>query len=145
MATNPALKTWAENGWIRAHPVDKAEITRLLATAEQDLEDCRTPGLSTGWRFNIAYSAVLVIADAALASSGYRAQREAHHYWTIQSLSLTMGIESQLVDQIDSYRKKRNIATYDEIAVVSETEVREITEVARELWERLLKKLGQTR
>jgi hypothetical protein len=34
----------------------------------------KTPGLHTDWRFNIAYSAALQLASAALAAAGYQAK-----------------------------------------------------------------------
>jgi hypothetical protein len=143
MVDKTTLEAWVENGWIRRHPVDKTEISKMLETAEQDLEDSATSGLSQGWRFNIAYSAILTMAGAALAACGYRAERETYHYWSIQSLSLTVGLEATVVDQLDSYRKKRHTATYEEIRQVSEKEADEIFLVASGLWERLLQWLKQ--
>ena len=62
----------------------------LLSIIDRDLKDCQTPGLSNDWRFNIAYNAALQCATVALAASGYRATRDAHHYRTIHSLELTI-------------------------------------------------------
>lgn len=105
----------------------------MLGTAERDLHDCRTPGLRADWRFNIAYSAILGLASAALAACGYRASREGHHYWTIQSLGSTLGLEPDVIDELDAFRKKRNIATYEETGYVSDKEADEIINVAEKL------------
>ncbi|HEY2250183.1 MAG TPA: hypothetical protein VGH74_03940, partial [Planctomycetaceae bacterium] len=80
--------------------------------ADRDLHDCTAKGLSDDWRLAIAYNAALQCATAALAASGYRASREAHHFRIVQSLSLTLGIENELVSQLDAFRKKRNISDY---------------------------------
>ena len=85
-----SLKIWLSNGWLKEHQPNSQEITELLAAADRDLSDSRTPGLSPDWQLNIAYNAALQIATAALAASGYRAVREAHHYRTIKSLCYTI-------------------------------------------------------
>jgi hypothetical protein len=71
------------------------EISDLFAVADRDLEDCRTSGLSADWQMNIAYNASLQLATVALAASGYRASRDAHHYRVIQSLAYTNGGQTE--------------------------------------------------
>jgi len=50
-------------------------------------------GLTADWRLNIAYNAALQAATAALAASGYRAAREAHHLRVMKSLEFTIGLD----------------------------------------------------
>jgi len=71
------------------------------------------------------------MATAALAASGYRAAREAHHYRVIQSLVHTIGAEADLVLQLDSFRKKRNISDYAQARVVSDQEAKEMFNLAK--------------
>ena len=85
-----SLHKWLGNGWVVTHQASPQEIVDLLAVADRDLKDSSTPGLSSDWRLNIAYNAALQAAIAALAASGYRAARESHHYYTIQSLAYTI-------------------------------------------------------
>ena len=101
--------------------------------ANRDLGDSQTPGLSPDWKLNIAYNAALRVATAALAACGFRASRQAHHYRVIQSLAYTIGADAELVAQLDTFRKKRNIADYERAGVVSEQEAEEMTTLAREL------------
>ncbi len=75
-----SLQNWLNNGWLTEHRTSSQEIAALLAVADRDLSDCRTFGLSPDWQLNIAYNSALQTATAALAASGYRAVREAHHY-----------------------------------------------------------------
>jgi hypothetical protein len=82
---------------------------------------------------NIAYNAALQSATAALAASGYRVSREAHHYRVIQSLSFTIGADKNLVNQLDQFRKKRNISDYERAGLVSEQEADEMETLARRL------------
>ena len=66
----------------------------LLAIADRDFDACCTPGLHNDWRFNIAYNAALQVASAALAISGYQAERANHHYRVIDSLAHTLGTDA---------------------------------------------------
>jgi len=101
--------------------------------ADRDLEACQTPGLDPDWKLNIAHNAALQLATAALAACGFRASRQAHHYRVIQSLTFTIEADADLVAQLDAFRKKRNIADYERAGVVSEQEVAEMIDLAREL------------
>ena len=105
----------------------------LLGVADRDLRDCAAKALSDDWRLAIAYNAALQCATAALAASGYRASREAHHYRIIQSLCLTLRIDNKLVDQIDAFRKKRNISDYERAGLISTAEANECASLTRQL------------
>jgi hypothetical protein len=128
-----SLRDWLENAWLIEHETSPAEIADLLAVADRDLEDCRSPGLSSDWRLAIAYNAALQAAAAALAASGYRASREAHHYRVIQSLRYTVEASQSLVGMFDKFRKKRNIGGYERAGTISEQEAQEMIALARNL------------
>jgi hypothetical protein len=128
-----SLKEWLKNGWLADHKTSPQEITDLFKAVDRDLADATALGLSPDWRFNIAYSAVLHLANAALAAEGYRATRDSHHYRTIQSLAFTMGIDSILVAQLDHCRKKSNLGTYEIAGAVSELEAEEMRVLAKRL------------
>lgn len=128
-----SLRDWLTNGWLREHRPSKEEIRDLLGVADRDLADCQTPGLSPDWRLSIAYNAALQAATTALAASGFRPSREAHHYRTIQSLAHTIGAEPGVVAQLDRFRKKRNIGGYERAGAVSEQEAGEMLALAGKL------------
>jgi len=92
-----SLEDWLKNGWLVEHKTSPLEIAELLAIVNRDLSDCQVKGLDPDWKLNIAYNAALQAATAALATSGYRASREAHHYRVIQTLVLTIGTDDKLV------------------------------------------------
>jgi hypothetical protein len=71
---------------------------------------------------NIAYNAALQAAAAALAASGYRASRDQHHFRVIQSLRETLDVEAGAVYSLDAFRKKRNIAGYERVGLVSDAD-----------------------
>jgi hypothetical protein len=130
---NMSLQSWLSNGWLVTHQTSPQEITDLLAVADRDLKDSQTPGLSSDWRLNIAYNAALQAATAALAASGYRAGRESHHYYTIQSLAYTIGASQGIITHFDRFRKKRNIGAYDRAGAVSDQEASEMVLLAQSL------------
>jgi len=116
------LREWERNGWLVAHRPSAEETRDLLALVERDLADSRAEHLSPDWRMQIAYNAALQVATAALAAAGYRAVREQHHYRVIQTLSATAGIDPELVQTLDAFRKKRNLSSYERPGMVSEAE-----------------------
>lgn len=112
-----SLQGWLEKRQLRPHKTSRGEINEFLKAADRDLKDAQLQGLSPDRRFATAYSAALLVAMAALAASGYRAQQEGHHYWTIQSLAFTMKLDVKIIDQFDAFRRKRNIADYGRVGV----------------------------
>jgi len=106
-----------------------------LGIADRDIADSQAKEISTDTRLGLAYNAALQLAVAALVASGYRSGREAHHYRAIQSLAFTIGASTDLVDQLDGFRKKRNISDYEQAGAVSEQEAREMLALAKRLRE----------
>ena len=130
-----SLRDWQRNSWLVQHKTSPDEISGLLAIVERDLRNAQVAGLADDWRLSIAYNAALQAATAALCAAGYRAVREQHHYRTIQSLVLTIGWPAPKVDQLDRFRKKRNVLGYESAGVVSAREAREMHELATALRE----------
>src|ERR1700752_2353450 len=128
-----SLENWQKNGWLKAHQTSKNEIRDLVAIADRDIAAARTPGLHNDWSFNIAYNAALQIATAALAASGYQAERMNHHYRVMDSLSETLGTDGDTVAMFDLFRKKRNTSDYERAGAVSDGEVKAMCELAERL------------
>ena len=128
-----SLQDWLKNSWLVEHKSSPQEIADLLGVADRDLADCKSEGLSTDWRMNIAYNAALQAATVALAAVGYRAARDAHHYRVIQSLAYTIGADIKLIAQFDQFRKKRNIGGYERAGLVSDAEADEMVALANQL------------
>jgi len=128
-----SLKDWSEFGWVKPHTPRPREIADLLASADRNLGDSQVPGLSIDGRYGFAYQGILQAAAAALAASGYRAERDQHHHRILKSLRFTVGLDGDTVDRLDKYRKKRNQGVYEAVGVVSEQEVSEIVRVAKDL------------
>ena len=119
--------------WLKKHTASPNEIADLLAIVERDLADCQARGLTPDWRLNIAFNAALQAATAALAAEGYRASGEGHHFRTIQSLAHTIKLDTELVEQLDAFRKKRIVSVHDRAGAVSDAEAKEMYELAEKL------------
>jgi hypothetical protein len=130
MAMKESLKNWADQGLIREQEFSASDISRLLHAADRDIFAAQSPGLPLDWKFNIAYNAILNLASAVLAAEGYRIHERAHHYLTLQSLKLTLGVDENLLDLLDAYRKKRNLTTYREAGIIVQSESDQILSIA---------------
>jgi hypothetical protein len=129
------LSDWLDKGWLVKRRPDRRAIKELLGIADRDIADAQAKGINADTRLSIAYNAALQLAVAALAATGYRAGREAHHYRAIQSLAFTIGASADLVDQLDIFRKKRNISDYERAGAVSEHEAGEMLTLSKTLRE----------
>lgn len=138
-----SLKNWRDNAWLKDHTTSPQEIADLLSVAQRDLKDASAAGISPDWQLAIAYNAALQAATAALFASGYRAAREAHHYRIIQSLAHTIQAKSDLINQLDTFRKKRNIGGYEAAGRISQQEADEMKKLAKDLYEKIMKWLHQ--
>jgi len=113
-----------------------------MTKAESDIEQSKTRGLIGDWKFTIAYQAMLTAATAALAYLGYRPDHESNHYRVIQSLQYTIGLDTETIDLLDGYRKKRNISNYERHGMISRDNVNEMQKLAREVLNKVRLWLG---
>ncbi len=128
------LQSWLNNGWIKQEKTSPNEIRALLGKIDRDISTARIGEITADWRLAIAYNACLASAHTALRAMGCRLPEEqGHHYKTIESLKLTLASDPELIITLQSVRKKRHTVTYDASGTVSETEVAEVLEIAREL------------
>lgn len=133
-----SLNVWHGNGWLQPHKTTPQEIAGLLAIVDRDLHDSEAGALSADWRLNIAYNAALQSAKAALAASGYLAGKAGNaHYHTLQSLTLTIGLDAKTVARLDAFRKRRNSTEYDTAGITSDSEADEMRNLARSVSERV--------
>jgi len=133
------LKQWLDNGWLRKHRTSQQEIANLFQIVDRDLKDAREKSISQDWRFGIAYNAALKLCTILLAAEGYRPERTLQHYRTIHAMPEILGKEMQEDAQyLDTCRKKRNIAEYDQIGIISETEAEELLNFATKLRQQVL-------
>ena len=137
-----SLRDWVENRWLDEIPPSDQEIADLLNAADRSLEESIKHTENLDWLFNIAYTAILNYATAALRVSGYRAKMGSHHYYTIQSLAHTINLEQDTVDLVDTFRKMRHIGTYEKAGVISQKDAEEIIETAEMIRELVVKHIN---
>lgn len=132
-----SLQDWVKHGWLKEHTSSRQEISDLLGLVARDLKACRTQELPLDWRFTIAYNAALQAATVALRAVGFRTTHSSHHYYTIESLFLTLALDSKFVRRLHAFSKKRSISSYDVTGTISEQELREMIELAEDLRQRV--------
>ncbi len=93
---------------------DPSMIQKLLQAAATGLQDASVDTLSNETRFDVAYKAIMQLANAALQANGYRTltSTPGHHQTMIQSLPKTIGLPREQMITLDTLRKQRNLADY---------------------------------
>lgn len=135
-----SLTDWLLHGFIVQHQTSQQEIHELLALVERDLDESATGTHSPGWKLSIAYNAVLQATKAALAATGYRVPKSnrSHHYYTLQSLRHTIGVDSSTILKLETVQKKRNISDYEHAGAVSDREAQDALDIAKEIYKRIV-------
>lgn len=133
-----SLEIWKQNKRIRPAPASPQDVRNQLAAANADLAQAEAKELASAWRLSIAYEAARKFAVAALAATGYRVAAGAgHHYYAVQSLRYTVGIDPRTVRLLDAFREKRNDITYDHYAPPGDKESAEMVALARTIGEKV--------
>ena len=93
---------------------DASVVKRLISSAERNIADAHVLEISAENRFDVAYKAIMQLANAALQANGYRTltNKPGHHMTMIQTLNQTVDIDKQTVITLDALRKQRNVADY---------------------------------
>lgn len=113
---------------------DETVIIRLISAAERNIADAHVMEISAENRFDVAYKAIMQLANAALQANGFRTltSRPGHHMTMIQTLNQTAGIDNQTVITLDALRKQRNVSDYSG-DVIPESAVEECIKQAENL------------
>lgn len=139
-----SLEQWADNGWLRRHITSRKEIAGLLAIVQRDLNDAGGGGISSDWRFGIAYNATLKLCTILLHASGFRPEKNLQHYRTLQALPLILGGHRKAdADYLEACRTKRNTVEYDRAGTTTDADVDELLKFARSLRKDVLGWLGK--
>jgi hypothetical protein len=129
-----SLKQWEDNGWLRKHTSSRKEMAGLFSIVDRDLNDAGKKGISSDWRFGIAYNAALKLCTILLHASGYRPEKTLQHYRSIQALPLILGDDrKEDADYLDTCRTKRNTIEYDMAGASTDADAQELLEFARNL------------
>lgn len=118
-------------GRIERVPTRRIEVEHLHLAATRDLataEDLRER--SRDWALAIAYNAMQRACVALMAAHGYRARGEAQHWTGIEFARLALPDHANLLDRVDSLRRRRHQAVYGVVGQVSVIEVRDALDLA---------------
>lgn len=101
-----SLENLVRTGQLKPHDATRGEVALLLAAAERNLVDARRASNSTETRFDCAYRTMMQTALGP-AAKGYRPdnKRPGHNAITIQSLTLTLGVEGSRIAVLDKLRE----------------------------------------
>lgn len=125
-----ALSNLARIGKIKAEPMNRAEIDRMLAMARKRLEDAAFLQISEEGRFTSAYNAIHTAALAALRWHGYRSE---NRYIVFQSLGHTLDWPANKWRVLDAAHQKRSLAEYEGFLEIEESTIFELCALAKEL------------
>lgn len=121
-----SLENWVKNKWLEQRKSDAAEIGRLITLADGRLADYRravAAKLSADVQLFLAYDVIRISATAALRAADYRVVRGgSEHYRTIESLEFSIDPHRKLIPVLDTLRRKRNLGSYDDYGLVSQSE-----------------------
>ena len=139
-----SLEDWLNSRWLHQHETSTEEIQALLHSATEDLRSAEIKGIAAGWRLNMAYTAALRYARAALYACGYRPGREREHERTIDSLGYTVdSIDTDTIKLLHKIRKMRHTATYDSVDMISDAEADAAMKVAVDLGKKVTDSLKE--
>ena len=137
------LAQWEDNGWLKTHRTSREEIGNLLSIVERDLKDAES-GISSDWRFGIAYNAALKLCTILLYVKGYRPSHGSHHYRAIMAVPLILGEDrKQDAEYLNACRMKRNKAEYDYAGVTTDADADELLAFSKEFKDEVEKWIEQ--
>jgi hypothetical protein len=110
-----SLQNLLEIGSLDKAEPRRADVQRLLAAAERNLNDAAVTDISDENRFDAAYKCVMQCAIAGLLANGYRTStsKPGHHQTAIQSLPTTIGLDKETMIELDDLRQLRNCDDYE--------------------------------
>lgn len=129
------MPNWSSAGWLQRHRTSPEEIRDLWSIAARDLKDAAGSGISSDWRYGIAYNAALKLCTILLYAEGYKPAKGAlAHFRVLAALPHILGAGRQSdADYLDGCRQKRNAVEYDAVGTVSQREADELITFGREL------------
>ena len=116
--------------------VDKNLVGNALQLAKRDLKTAENVfnDKDYDWAFAISYNAMLQAGRALMFSEGFRPKEEHKHVSVVEFVRTKFG--SQFADKIlfmfNKIRKKRHVAVYEQVNIISKEEATSTLGVATE-------------
>lgn len=135
-----ALSNLAKIGKIKAEPMNRSEIDRILAMAKKRLLDASHSQVSQEGRFISVYNSLHGVALAALRWYGYRSESR---YIVFQSLAHTLAWPPSQWRVLDAAHQKRNLAEYEGFLEIEESAITELIILAEKMISDVDQLIGQ--
>ena len=108
--------------------IDKELVKNALSLAKRDMKTAKTVFEDKGydWCLSIAYNAMLQAGRALMFSKGYRPKGKYKHVAVVEFVKSKFGREfaNQMLFVFNKTRKKRHMAVYEQVDIVSEGEAK---------------------
>lgn len=137
--SHPQLDNLVRIGKLKTGSAAKTELTGLLHSGLQRLNDAERAELNLESRFDLAYNAAHALALAALRYKGYRSESR---YLVFQSLIHTVDLPNELWRVLDQAHRQRNLAEYEGHTDVDEQLLEALLRAARAVATRATALLG---
>ena len=125
--------------------INEGLVRNTLSLAKRDLKTARNvfKDGDYDWTLSIAYNAMLQACRALMFSKGYRPKGKYKHVAVIEFMRVNFGNEfaDSLLFVLNKTRKKRHIAVYEQIDVISKEEARNSIIWATKLFKKVEKML----
>lgn len=130
-------------GYIRRLPADEKKVRDSFELARRDLKTARiVMETDYDWAFTIAYNSMLQSSRALMFSMGYRSHGSAQHVSAVRFAEAVFGDDfSDIIVAFDRMRRKRHIAVYGAVGLISKEETRNAVKRAGEFISKVKERL----
>ena len=121
--------------WERIEKDDNL-ISNAFELAKRDLKTAQDifNNKDYDWTFSIAYNAMLQAGRSLMFSEGYRPKGETKHVSVVEFVKIKFGDEfaDKILFLFNKIRKKRHIAVYEQVNIISKDEAKNALNTAKE-------------
>ena len=132
--TRKELDNLVQIGELKPASITKLNISTLIQSGLDRLEDAKNGKLSIESRFDLAYNAAHALSLSALWINGYSADKR---YIVIQCLPHTLNLSDEQWRVLDNAHHIRNLSEYEGSSEYDECLVESVIEVCDEMAARL--------
>ena len=128
-------KTQSNDKWEKI-TIDENLVKNSIKLAERDIKTSRDVfnNKDYDWSFSIAYNSMLQAGRALMFSEGFRPKGEYKHVSVIEFAKKKFGkdFEEKVLFMFNKIRKKRHVAVYEQVNIISEDEAKNAMETAEQ-------------
>ncbi len=125
---------------------DENLVKNALQLAQRDIKTANDVynNKDFDWAFSITYNAMLQAGRALMFSEGYRPKGEAKHVAVIEFVKKKFGnkFADKILFMFNKIRKKRHIAVYEQVNIISEDEAKNALNTAKDFVDKVKELIG---